>query len=196
MLRDIKNFPAGMTKAAYMEAGLHEAIHEAKGFDLLTMGRGEGPGCYCYANNVLKETLNAIARNYPFVVIDNEAGLENLSRRIVAKVDLLLLVTDPSQRGLETVKRLYDLTREMKNEYGRLGIVVNRCRNRDAGLPESAEELKRYTQAEFLLGLPDDEDLARRAERGEPVHNLLAGNPVVAAVDRMLEYTGAAAKKT
>ena len=179
-----KALVTGIAKQQLLQLKISESLVEADGFDLIAMGRPEGPGCYCYANNVLKETLNAIARNYPFVVIDNEAGLENLSRRIVVKVDLLLLVTDPSQRGFETVKRLHDLAREMKNDCSRLGIVVNRTRN---GLPAGATAVQEYTRAGLLVGLPEDEALAGLAERGESLLRTPAVNPVAQAVAALVE---------
>ena len=108
-----------------------ESLVEADDFDLIAMGRPEGPGCYCYANNVLKQTMQTIAKNYPIVVIDNEAGLEHVSRRVVSVVDLMMIVSDPSQRGMDTVRRLYDLAQEMGVKYGKLAIVINRMRNAD-----------------------------------------------------------------
>jgi CO dehydrogenase maturation factor len=92
------------------------------------MGRSEGAGCYCYANNVLKNAIGQMSESYPYVVLDNEAGLENLSRRIVQKVNLMVMIADPSKRGLETVKRLHELALEMNIEFDKLAIVVNRLR--------------------------------------------------------------------
>jgi len=94
-----KGMATGMAKQQLLELKIAESLVEASDFDLISMGRPEGPGCYCYANNVLKNALAQIADNYPYVVLDNEAGLENLSRGIVQSVDLLILVADPSQRG-------------------------------------------------------------------------------------------------
>jgi CO dehydrogenase maturation factor len=186
-----KGLAVGVAKQQLLELKIAESLVEADGFDLIAMGRPEGPGCYCYANNVLRETLNAIAKNYPFVVIDNEAGLENLSRRIVCKADLMLLVADPSQRGLETVRRLYDLAKEMKNDYGKLGILINRIRGRpDSEFSRKRENgidtLREHTRADFVIMLPDDPEIALLAEAGKPVSDVAEANPVVAQVDALL----------
>ena len=131
-----RGLSAGVSKREVLELKIAESMVETQGFDLIAMGRPEGPGCYCYANNVLREVIAQIAENYPFLVLDNEAGLENLSRRILRRVNLLIMVTDPSKRGLDTVGRLYDLAAEMDVRHERLAIVVNRLRGRD--LPEAA----------------------------------------------------------
>ena len=161
---------------------------EAEGFDLIAMGRPEGPGCYCYANNVLREVIAQIAENYPYLVLDNEAGLENLSRRILRRVDLLIMVADPSRRGLDTVGRLYDLASEMAVRHERLAIVVNRLRGRD--LPEAASALKERIGADCVVALPEDETLAELGERGEALARLPEDNPVVERLDRFLREVG------
>ena len=183
-----KGMAAGVTKQQLLELKIAESLVEADGFDLLAMGRPEGPGCYCYANNVLREAIGQISASYPFVVIDNEAGLENLSRRIVRKVELMVMVADPSRRGLATIERLFDLAGEMETKFDRLAIVINRLR-RDT-LPEGVEALRARTGADFIIGLPDDADLAALDEAGSAVWNLPADNPVVAGIDRFLRDAG------
>jgi len=180
--------PAGVTKQQLLELKIAESLVEAENFDLIAMGRPEGPGCYCYANNVLKVTIAEIAKNYPYIVIDNEAGLENLSRRIVQKVDLLLLVADPSVRGLETLRRLYDLAREMQIDYGRLVLVINRLRKDE--LPARTPELQKATHADFVLGLPDDAELAEFGESGHNLKDLPPANPVVRRIDDLMQRIG------
>ena len=180
-----KGMAQGIAKQHLLEMKIAETLVEADDFDLIAMGRSEGPGCYCYANNVLKSILTEISSQYPYVVLDNEAGLENLSRRIVQNVDLLVMVTDPSQRGLDTVARLHQLTLEMEMKYKKLAIIVNRLR-RDQ-LPEQVEKLKESTQADFIIGLPEDDQLAQLAENGDPVSNTrLTINPVALKLDELL----------
>jgi CO dehydrogenase maturation factor len=181
-----KGLSAGVSKQELLELKIAESLVEGVDFDFLAMGRPEGPGCYCYANNVLKQALGEIAKNYPYVVLDNEAGLENLSRRIVQKVDLLVLVADPSRRGLETVRRLYALAREMDIAFDRLAIVVNRLRQ--AELPPEAEAIRAELGARFLLGLPDDAVAADLAERGGAVAELPPHNELVRRVDGFLHH--------
>ncbi|MHC4887023.1 MAG: ATP-binding protein [Planctomycetota bacterium] len=179
-----KGMAAGISKQDLLEMKIAESLVEADAFDLIAMGRPEGPGCYCYANNVLKAAIGEIAHNYPYVVIDNEAGLENLSRRIVQKVDLLILVADPSKRGITTMERLYELANEMEVDYDRLALVVNRARNGNA--PAGLDDLQTKTQADFALVLPDDEELARLAEEGTPMQTLTAENAVARKLDGLL----------
>jgi CO dehydrogenase maturation factor len=180
-----KGLAAGASKQEWLELKIAECLVEADDFDLLAMGRPEGPGCYCYANNVLKQAIQTIAGSYAYVVIDNEAGLENLSRRIVTRVDLLILVADPSQRGLQTLRRLYDLAREMDVQYNHLAIVINRLRRPD--LPQPLDDIRRHTRANYLLALPDDSDLAAIDEAGCPLLNLPPENELVRRVDAFLD---------
>lgn len=179
-----KGMGAGISKQDMLEMKIAESLVESESFDLIAMGRPEGPGCYCYANNVLKSALGQIADEYPYVVLDNEAGLENLSRRLVSKVDLLIMVADPSRRGLETLKRLHSMTAEMDIDYGQLAVVVNRLRKDD--LPAMAAEIKESTGADFLIGLPDDPELADFAEAGGNLHDLPDSNPVVIKLDEFI----------
>ena len=183
-----RGLAAGVSKREVLELKIAESMVEAESFDLIAMGRPEGPGCYCYANNVLREVIAQIAENYPYVVLDNEAGLENLSRRILQRVDLLIMVADPSKRGLDTVGRLYDLAEEMDVRHERLAIVVNRLRGRD--LPEAASALRERTGADCVVALPEDEILAELGERGEALSRLSEDNPVVEQLDRFLREAG------
>jgi len=175
---------AGVSKQELLELKIGESLVEADDFDLIAIGRPEGPGCYCYANNVLKDVIAQIAHHYPYVVIDNEAGLENLSRRIVQRADLLVMVSDPSKRGLETVARLHELAREMEIRYERLAIVVNRLRSDE--LPEAAQTLKERTGAELLVGLPQCPQLAELSEEGASLAGIADGNPLVERMDGFL----------
>jgi CO dehydrogenase maturation factor len=128
LLREIKNFPAGMTKAAYMEAGLHEAITESTGFDLLTMGRGEGPGCYCYLNSLIRKFSDDLAPSYSWIVMDNEAGLEHISRRTTRNIDVLIVVVTENPLSFDTAKNIEAITREIKNDIRHKCIVSNMVR--------------------------------------------------------------------
>jgi CO dehydrogenase maturation factor len=179
-----KGKTGGISKQELLELKIAESIVEAKGFDLIAMGRPEGPGCYCYANNVLKSVIQEISSSYPYVVLDNEAGLENLSRRIVQKLDVLIMVADPSKSGLDTVIRLHELTREMDIQYNRLVIIVNRLRNNKS--MENVSGLKIATGAEIISGLPDDLALAEIAERGESLWSLEDDHPVAVHLDELL----------
>jgi CO dehydrogenase maturation factor len=174
----------GMDKKRFLELRIAESLVESDDFDLIAMGRSEGPGCYCYANNVLKAVLSTMASKYPCVVLDNEAGLENLSRRIVSKVSLLVMVTDPTIRGFETVRRLHALACEMDIAYDRLAIVVNRLRRKE--LPTGAEELGRATGADIIVSIPEDEDIFSVSEKSGNLRHLSPKNPVLTELDRVI----------
>jgi CO dehydrogenase maturation factor len=180
-----KGMAAGISKQELLEMKIAESLVEAEDFDLIAMGRPEGPGCYCYANNVLKSILTEISSYYPYVVLDNEAGLENLSRRIMQKVNLLIMIADPSSRGMDTIERLYDLSKEMGIEYRRSAIVINRLRGDK--LPDRVDELKERTGADVVIGLPDDEQVALLAEQGSPLSELARDNPVIKKLDSFLD---------
>ncbi len=183
-----KGLALGMSKQQLLEMKISESLVEADDFDLIAMGRSEGPGCYCYANNVLKQAINTISNEYPYVVLDNEAGMENLSRRIVQKVDLLVMVADPSRRGLDTLKRLHEVTGEMEIKYDKLALVVNRMRRDE--LPEYATQLQQDTAADLLVGIPDDPELADFGEAGKDLADVPANNLVVQRIDQLLTDAG------
>jgi CO dehydrogenase maturation factor len=179
-----KGMGAGISKQELLQMKIEESLVEAEGFDLIAMGRPEGAGCYCYANNVLKSVIGKLSDQYPYVVLDNEAGLENLSRRIVQKVNLLVLVSDQSNSGLETLKRLYSLADEMEIKYDKLLIVVNRMRTDQ--LPEKAAEVKAFTGADEIIGLPDDLELANLADTGKSFSELSDGNAVIQKINNLV----------
>jgi len=119
------NIPPGMTKEAYLEFKLNEAMVESKGLDLVTMGRGEGPACYCYPNLLLRKFMDSLAGNYAYVVMDNEAGMEHLSRRTTQNIDELLLISNHSVKGIRTIARLRDLVAELKLTVKRQSVIIN-----------------------------------------------------------------------
>jgi CO dehydrogenase maturation factor len=125
VLEKFKNFPAGMSRAAYVEAGLHGILAESDGFDLLTMGRGEGPGCYCYLNSLIRKFSDDLAPSYAWVVIDNEAGLEHLSRRTSGNIDALLIVVNDNPVSLQTAVKVKRITEEIRNEFRARYLVTN-----------------------------------------------------------------------
>ena len=173
-----------MSKQELLRLKIAQGLVESKGFDMISMGRPEGAGCYCYANNVLKGAIKELSDQYPYVVLDNEAGLENLSRRIVQSVNTLVLVSDASNAGLRTLERLYELSCEMDVKYEKLVLIVNRTRAGE--LPPLAEEIKQRTGASHVLAFPYDEEVARLAEDSTPVWEISADNPVNKAVGELI----------
>jgi CO dehydrogenase maturation factor len=176
---------SGISKAEMLAMKISECLVETDDLDLIAMGRPEGPGCYCYANNVLKSVLEEISSHYPMVVLDNEAGLENLSRRIVQKLNLLVLVSDPSKRGLDTVRRLHALAREMEIRYDRLAIVINRLRTDESMLALS--DLKSGTGADYLVTIPENLELSEMGENGKSLWSISPANPVVQRLSALLD---------
>lgn len=164
----------GMGKHELLDLKIQEALIESTCFDLIAMGRPEGPGCYCYANNVLRQVLARLAQNYPAVVIDNEAGLENLSRRTVQTADWLLFVADPSQRGLLTARRLVILAEEMQINAHSRGVVLNRFR--DPVTLTRARDVFDGSGVEVLGQVSEDDEIAANDAVGGPVFSLSPGN--------------------
>ncbi|MCL2765182.1 MAG: AAA family ATPase [Treponema sp.] len=177
---------SGISKRELLRLKLESSIAEAKGFDLVAMGRPEGEGCYCYANNILKDIIAEISSGYPYVVLDNEAGLENLSRRIVQKADMLVLVSDASNSGLQTLLRLYELASEMEMTYSKLALVINRLRN--GKLPDRIEDIKTKTGADLVIGLPENEEIAAFAEQSKCYLEISDSNIVYSKIAEIINH--------
>jgi len=180
----ISAVPAGMTKEDYLEYHIQAALTEAKGFDLLSMGRPEGPGCYCYVNNLVRKIVDTLITNYPLVIMDNEAGLEHLSRRTTRAADWLLILSDSSLRGLQAARRILELSRELKLAISKYGLVVSRMRGQLS--------LQFYEQLEkldlpLLATIPADEQITRYDAQGLPLMELPPASPAVAAVAKLLD---------
>ncbi|HUU07895.1 MAG TPA: AAA family ATPase [Dehalococcoidales bacterium] len=135
------NIPPGMTKEDYLEFQISDALTESKGLDLLTMGRGEGPECYCYPNLMLRRFADKLSESYAYVVMDNEAGMEHLSRRTTQNIDELLLVSDHSIKGIRTIARLKELVGELELVVKRQSVVINLVP--DGIDPHISQEIKR-----------------------------------------------------
>ncbi len=121
--------PQGMTKETWMELKVHESLAEGKGFDLLVMGRPEGQGCYCAANTLVKKHIDLLKSNYPYVVVDNEAGMEHMSRLVTQDVDHLFIISDPTMRGLMTAARIRELVGELNLNIRNTHVIVNRVQS-------------------------------------------------------------------
>lgn len=161
--------PAGMTKDVFMEMKLEQAVVEARGFDLIAMGRPEGPGCYCAANALLTRSLDRLMKNYAYVVIDNEAGMEHISRLTTKEVNLLLVVSDPTRRGIQAAARICGLCDELNLRAERKCLVVNQAR------VNQYEEIRRMAM-EFNLDLagmiPEDPEVRQLDLEGRPTKDL------------------------
>ena len=174
------DIPAGMTKEACLELKLNQVLVESKDIDLLVMGRPEGPGCYCYINNVLRKHLEMLGKNYPYVIIDNEAGLEHLSRRTAQDIDHLIVVSDYSLNGLRAAVRIRELAAEMKLQVKSIGLIVNDAP--ESVVPEFTRELE-HTGLQLLGFVPEDSTVPRYDIAQKPLIGLPDSSPAVAAVN-------------
>ena len=176
--------PAGMSKDEWLEIMMQASLIESEGFDLLVMGRPEGPGCYCSANNMLRRHLEILSGNYPVVVIDNEAGMEHLSRRTTAKIDLLLLVSEPSPVGIMTAARIRDLAKEIEVDVARTGLIINRVSG--AAIGERLIEEARGLGLEVLGTIPMDDAVVEQAMSHLPAFRLPDDAAAVKAIEAAL----------
>ncbi len=177
------NIPPGMTKEAYLEFRLNDALVESKGLDLLTMGRGEGPECYCYPNLMLRKFADILMGNYAYTVMDNEAGMEHLSRRTTQNIDELLIISDHSVKGVRTVARIRDLVSELKLVVKRQSVIVNLVPN---GIdPLISEELTKLG-IEPIVPIPLDEEVYEYDLKLKPLLDLPDTSKAVMAISDLM----------
>jgi CO dehydrogenase maturation factor len=182
--RDKIKIPPGMTKEAYLEYKLNEVMVEAKGLDLLTMGRGEGADCYCYPNVVLRKFVDTLSENYAYMVMDNEAGMEHLSRGTTKDIDELLIISDHSVKGVRTVARIRELVSELKLTVKRQSVVINLAPAKLAPLVIS--ELERLGISPTAI-IPFDEEVYQYDLKLKPLLDLPDTAKAVAAVKALMD---------
>jgi len=153
--------PAGVSKETIFQMMMSEIIVEKKGWDLLVMGRPEGPGCYCFANNILRKFLESLGGNYRYVVIDHEAGMEHLSRHNTGRADFLFIVAEPDVTSLRAARRIKDLTAELGLVIGRSALVLNMTRGGGGIDDENVRKELEDSTLEVAAEIPYDENLAR-----------------------------------
>ena len=178
------NIPPGMTKEAYLEIKLNGVITESKGLDLITMGRGEGAECYCYPNTLLRKFADSLADNYSHVVMDNEAGMEHLSRRTTQNIDILLIVSDHSVKGVRTVARIRDLVNELKLVVSRQKIIINAAPEELA--PMVKEEIVKLDLDPPVI-IPRDEEIYQYDLEARPLVDLPDTSKAVIAVGNLMD---------
>jgi len=178
------NIPQGMTKEAYLEFKLNNVIIESKGLDLVTMGRGEGPECYCYPNLILRKFVDALSQNYAYLVMDNEAGMEHLSRRTTQNIDVLIIISDHSVKGIRTIARIKDIVAELKLVVKRELIVINFVpTNIDPLLKEELDRLKITP----TTTVPLDEELQKYDLERKSLFDLPDTSKAVMAVNDLMD---------
>lgn len=186
MLKTIKDFPAGMTKANYIESGLHQIIGEYAGYDLVTMGKGEGASCYCYINSLIRKFCDDLTPSYPWVVIDNEAGLEHLSRRTTTDIDALIVVVNESPLSFSCAEKIKEIISDINGRIGRVYIVTSMVKP-----ARLSEVLKRIGHLEFehIADIPRDEGIEEVVFNGEPVSNVNSGM-LLNEIDKIINKIG------
>jgi CO dehydrogenase maturation factor len=181
------NLPEGMTTERYMEYRLQMALVESKDIDMVVMGRPEGPGCYCYANHLLRRYLDMLNVNYPYVIMDNEAGMEHISRRTTRDIDLLFIVSDHSLAGVRAAGRVVETARNLDSRINKIYLVMNRVDNRIS--PKLEEEIEN-TGLEFIGTIPPDEAISEYELEGKPLTSLPDDSRAVMAVEEMAKKIG------
>lgn len=175
--------PAGMTKEAYLDFKLNEVLVESHGLDLLTMGHGEGPECYCYPNLIIRKFADNLSDSYAYVVMDNEAGMEHLSRRTTQNVDVLLLVSNHSVKGVRTIARIVELVNSLKLRVKKQMAVISIApKELDSRV---ADELARL-EIDLAAMIPEDDEILRADLEQTPLTELPDSSVAVRAVDGLM----------
>lgn len=180
--------PVGMTKQAYLEARLSDAITEEDDYDLMVMGRTQGQGCYCFVNGLVQTQIQKLQSHYPYVVVDNEAGMEHISRGLIPTMEIAILVSDCSRRGVQAAGRIAALMKELNFKPKTVGLIVNRAPEGklDAGTMEEVEK-----QGLTLLGVvPQDQDVYQYDCDGKPIVRLPKDSPVRRALHDIVQKLG------
>ena len=180
--------PAGITKQAYLETRLADAITEEDDYDLMVMGRTQGQGCYCFVNGLVQTQIQKLQSHYPYVVVDNEAGMEHISRGLIPTMEIAILVSDCSRRGVQAAGRIAELMKELNFKPKTVGLIVNRAPEGklDAGTMEEVEK-----QGLTLLGVvPQDQDVYQYDCDGKPIVRLPKDSPVRSALHDIVQKLG------
>jgi len=177
--------PPSMSRAEYLEAMFNRCLTEDDDFDLLVMGRTQGKGCYCFVNGLLQTQVQKLTPNYRYVVVDNEAGMEHISRGILPKIDYLILVSDASRRGVQAAGRIRDLAQEVGLTPKKQGLIINRA---PGGVLNEGTLEEVRAQGLVLLGvIPQNEDVYEYDCNGKPTVELPEDSPVRQGVYRVLD---------
>ncbi len=184
--KEMKDFPPGMSKDSYVQAGLHQIIVETPKVDLITMGRGEGPGCYCFINNLLRKFADDLLPSYAWLVMDNEAGMEHLSRRTTSRVDHLIVVVNESPLSLDCARRVDELITSMDRDVRQTWLLLN-------GVSEDRAEALRERAAglsmDYLGCIPRDESLVDALFEGKSIYGI-DDSPAIAKMNEIMAQIG------
>ena len=180
--------PKGITKSDWLEMRMMDAVTEGDDFDLMVMGRSQGQGCYCFVNGLVQTQIQKLQSHYPYIVVDNEAGMEHVSRGILPNMEKVLLVSDCSRRGVQAAGRIAELMREMNFHPDTVGLIINRAPHGELDQGTRAEIEK---QGLTLLGVvPQDDTVYRFDCDGRPMVELPADSPVRRALGEIIAKLG------
>ncbi len=184
-LLNIKDkIPSGISKKQYFEYMIRNIVYEGEYFDLLAMGRPEGPGCYCYVNHLLRMILDKISEEYDVVIMDTEAGLEHLSRRTTRDVDALIIITDPTSRGIITAERIRKLVQELETKVHKIYAVGNRV---TSSVSKKIEEELVRRGFEVLGLIPEDPYIQELDLEGKPFTEIPDNSPAYKAIESIAD---------
>ena len=182
-IKDFRKVPQGMTKDMFMEMRISQAMVETEQIDLLVMGNPHGPGCYCYPNDLLKKYLEGLRSNYDIVAVDNEAGLEHLSRRIIDDLDILIITSDATARGVRSAGRVYEIVRTLNIKVKKVYLLISRAGENSAAV--LAGEIEK-TGLELLGTVPLDDLVVEYDLQGKPLFDLPADAPALQAIAKIV----------
>lgn len=180
--KDPRLIPAGMPKGMFMEMRANQALVETDQIDLLVMGNPEGPGCYCYPNDLLRLYLEKLRTNYDYVFVDNEAGLEHLSRRIINNIDYILVTSDATARGIRSAGRVYDIIKGVKIDARKIYLVITKTQD---GEDHALKEEIAKTGLELLGTIPLDNNILEYDLQDKPLFQLPENSPALQAVEKI-----------
>ncbi len=181
-IREEKDVPAGMSKLDYINMQVQECVSEGPGIDLITMGRPEGPGCYCAVNHLLRKELSRLQHNYPVVIIDNEAGMEHLSRRTTDDVDFLLVVLGPDKASAIAAARILAMVPKLQIKVRRIQLIAMRC---EAGMENNIFSSTSIIPSDNMHFIPEDTEIRNMAIQGQTIFDVAPDSAGMTAIRRL-----------
>jgi CO dehydrogenase maturation factor len=182
--KDLHGIPEGMSQDVFIEYKLNSALSEGKNVDLLVMGGPEGPGCFCFPNNILRKYLDHLTKGYKYIVMDNEAGLEHISRRTTRDIDVMFVVSDCSARSVRSAGRINQLIKQLNTKVNQIYLILNKA------TPEDAESLAAEIEKTGLTlagVIPGDPRITEYDIKGKPLFELPEDSPAVNALYEILD---------
>jgi len=186
-LKKKNDLPAGMDKRRYLAYQMQMCLKEGEGFDLLVMGRTEGPGCYCHVNDILRSYMDELSPNYEYILMDNEAGMEHLSRRTTHDIDHLFIVSDLNPVAVRSAGRIYDLSQDLEINIKQSHLIINRCHSQ---IPDLIHKEIESTGLELLASVPRDEQIMEYNLNGKSLSELPPDSPARVKVMEFMEDAG------